>query len=154
ATLSQYLRDRRPASDDPHASLGAAVHRLRPPLPRAAALQANVLGQGPPAAIPLTERQGMKAKPPGSNYRNLTAYRGAVWFERVVRGRRFRVDLETTAWEEAAARRDAYEEAKGVAKARGPLGQVPTLRDFAGRYLAEDTAHLAPTTREERGKLL
>ena len=29
----------------------------------------------------------MKAKPKGAKYRNLYAYRGAVWFERVVRGR-------------------------------------------------------------------
>src|SRR5262245_4449618 len=95
----------------------------------------------------------MKAKPTkdGAKYRNLYSYRGSIWFERVVRGRRLRVDLETAAWEEAAARRDAYEARRGVAKMRGgPVCKVPTFAEFAQRYLDEDTAHLEPTTRTDR----
>ena len=37
----------------------------------------------------------MKAKPKGQRYRNLYAYQGSIWFERVVLGHRYRADLKT-----------------------------------------------------------
>ena len=36
----------------------------------------------------------MKAKPAGRKYRNLYSWRGSVWYERVVGGKRVRLDLE------------------------------------------------------------
>ncbi len=51
----------------------------------------------------------MTKKPPGRRYRNLTAYRGSIWYVREVGGKRDRFDLETTSWKEAAEARDYYE---------------------------------------------
>src|SRR5262245_29645711 len=104
----------------------------------------------------------MKAKPKGPKYRNLYAYRDSIWFEREVRGRRFRVDLETASWEEAAARRDAYEAQKGVAKARGVIGRVPTFADAArealddmdARRSAEAETGYSATTAQDRRRAL
>ena len=105
----------------------------------------------------------MKAKPTkGTKYLNLTAYRGSIWFVRVVRGRRFRVDLETGSWEEAAARRDAYEQRKGVAQARGTVGRVPlfadavsaALEDMDARRSAEAETGYSATTAQDRRRAL
>jgi hypothetical protein len=77
----------------------------------------------------------MKSMPEskGPKYRNLYAFRGSIWYERVVRGRRFRRDLETSSWEEAAARRDARGKLSGVETLRGRPGETPTLAEFAKR---------------------
>ena len=48
----------------------------------------------------------MKSKPKGAKYRNLYAWRGSIWYSRMVRGRRYRVNTDApislTGWEEAA----------------------------------------------------
>ena len=48
----------------------------------------------------------MRAKPKGVKYRNLYAWRGLIWYSRMVRGRRYRVNTDApisrTGWEEAA----------------------------------------------------
>ena len=92
----------------------------------------------------------MKPKPPGKRYRNLYVFRDSIWYERRLRGNRFRLDTETTSWQEAAERRDAYEDMKGVQGTRARRGQVPTFAEFTLRYLKEDTGHLLPTTRGDR----
>ncbi len=94
----------------------------------------------------------MTRKPPGRRYRNLVAYNGSIWYERVVGGKRDRFDLETTSWKEAAEARDYYEQRKGIARQRSyiPRREVPTLAEFVPRYLEEATEHLAPSTRRDR----
>lgn len=67
--------------------------------------------------------------------------------------KRHRVDLETSSWHEAADRRDAWEDAKGLPRARRRVPaseRMPTFADLAKRYLEEDVAHLAATTRTDR----
>jgi hypothetical protein len=98
----------------------------------------------------------MKPKPLGAKYRNLYAYRGSVWYERLVAGRRLRLDLETESWGEAAERRDGYELLKGIPArlTRRSSARVPTLAEFAERYLEGDVAHLAATTRRDRSSYL
>ena len=48
----------------------------------------------------------MKLKPKGAKYRDLYAWRGSIWYSRMVRGRRYRVNTDApislTGWEEAA----------------------------------------------------
>lgn len=105
----------------------------------------------------------MKGKPENNpKHRNLYAYRGSIWYDRVANGQRFRLDLETTAWEEAVARRDAYEERKGVAKARTFTGRVllfadaapEALQDMDARRNAEaETAYSATTAPDRRRAL-
>ena len=92
----------------------------------------------------------MRAKPKGAKCRNLHVCQGAIWYERIVRGRRFRVNTRTTDWAEAALFRDLYEEKRGVERAAQYTGAMPTFSEFAERYLAEDTDHLAATTRSDR----
>ena len=76
----------------------------------------------------------------------------------MVRGRRYRVNTDSpisrAGWDEAALFRDKYEEAKGIGQPGRYAGAMPTLTDFAKRYLDEDTSHLAPRThRDRRGYL-
>jgi integrase len=96
----------------------------------------------------------MKSKPKGAKYRNLYAWRGSIWYSRMVRGRRYRVNTDAptsrTGWEEAALFRDKYEEAKGIGQPGRYAGAMPTLTEFAKRYLDEDTGTLALTTRQDR----
>ena len=92
----------------------------------------------------------MRRKPKGTTYRNLSARSGAIYYERVWKGRRFCFSTKTTDWDQAAAVRDLYEERKGIGQSLRILVDVPTFEEFARRYLAEDTHHLAPTSRYER----
>src|SRR5688572_21830259 len=96
------------------------------------------------------DRRGpiVKAKPNDARFRNLYAYRGSIWYERVHAGKRYRVDLETQSWHTAADRRDAYEVLHEIPLVRTATRSVamPTLRDFVKRYLESDVAHLAETT--------
>ena len=72
------------------------------------------------------------------------------------------MDLETTSWEEAAARRDAYEALKGVTKTRGPIARVPTfadatsqtLEDMDARRLAGAETGYSATTAQDRHRAL
>ena len=49
----------------------------------------------------------MKSKPTGPKYRNLYASRGSIWYGRMVRGHRYRVNtgtpLSRAGWDEAAS---------------------------------------------------
>jgi integrase len=87
----------------------------------------------------------MRSRPRGRRYRNLVRRGETIYFEKVVTGRRFRHSCKTDDWELAAAVRDEWERQTGV----GPplAGAIPSFREFAARYLAEDSGHLAPTTR-------
>lgn len=91
----------------------------------------------------------MKRRPSGPKYRNLYSWRQSIWYERVVGGRRYKLDTGCTSWDEAARFRDLYEERRSITRRRA-LGQVPTFEEFARRYLEEDTAHLAARTRRDR----
>ena len=98
----------------------------------------------------------MKAKPDGPKYRNLFARGEWIYYERVWQGRRIVVSTKVAAttaasWDEAAAVRDLYEEKAGIGRRGVSLRlEVPRFAEFATRYLAEDTARLAPTTKHER----
>src|SRR5258705_7434165 len=98
----------------------------------------------------------MKPKPADARFRNLYAYRGSIWYERVHAGKRYRVDLEAQSWHTAADRRDAYEVLHEIPLVRTATRSVamPTLRDFVKRYLESDVAHLAETTRSDRASYL
>jgi hypothetical protein len=91
----------------------------------------------------------MKSKPKGAKYRNLTARSGVIYYQREVGGRRIRFSTATTDWDQAAAVRDLYEQRKGIGAAAFSTVEVPTFSEFSGRYLTEDTSHLAPTTRSD-----
>ena len=93
----------------------------------------------------------MKNKPPGPRYRNLYVRSGVIYYQRRISGRKVRFSTKTDSWEEAAAVRDVYEDRKGIGRPGVMLlREVPRLADFADRYLAEDTQHLASSTREDR----
>src|SRR5262249_49621914 len=47
-----------------------------------------------------------------------------------------------------------YEQTKRIGSVSFYAGEVPTFTGFAKRYLAEDTAHLAPTTHSDRKSYL
>jgi len=97
----------------------------------------------------------VKVKPKGTKYRNLFARGGVIYFERRLHGGgRVKKSLDTADWQVAAERRDAFEALKGIGKPRRFLGEMPCLGEFAVRYLAEDTSHLAPTTRQDRKLIL
>ncbi len=96
----------------------------------------------------------MKAKPKGPKYRNLFSRAGVIYYERAARGRRVKISTKTSSWEDAAAFRDLYEQAKGIGRVPFLQGEVPTFADLAARYLKEGAAHLAGSTREDRGKML
>jgi len=93
----------------------------------------------------------MKSKPKGARSRNLHARGDVIYYERILRdGTRIKRSLETSDWEVAAARRHALEALKGFGKPALPTLEVPRFAEFAARYRAEDTWHLAPTTRGDR----
>ena len=89
----------------------------------------------------------MRRKPRGPRYRNLHSRGGVIYYERVAHGRRIKLSAKTPDWDEAAAFRDLYEARKGIGTRVPILHKVPTFAEFAERYLAEDTGHLAATTR-------
>ena len=92
----------------------------------------------------------MKSKPKGPKYRNLYARSGAIYYQRVVNGRRVRFSCETADWSEAARVRDLFEARKGIGRLPVPiLEAVPRFRELAARYLRTST-HLADSTREDR----
>ena len=98
----------------------------------------------------------MTRKPSGRKYRNLVAFRGSIWYERIVGGKRDRFDLETTSWKEAADARDYYERRKGIARERTVTRhrELAFLSEFAPRYLDEDTEHLGARTLRDRRRYL
>jgi len=96
----------------------------------------------------------MKAKPKGPKYRNLHARGETIYYEREAHGKRVKKSLETNDWTAAAARRDLYEESKGITLTGTLPDEVPLFVDFTKRYLEEDTSHLATTTRRHRNSYL
>ncbi|MCZ7618763.1 MAG: hypothetical protein M5U32_10825 [Myxococcota bacterium] len=104
----------------------------------------------------MTKRKAPKqadpnARPEGDRYRNLTRRAdGCIYYERVSNGRRIRFSTEEREWEAAVQTREAYERRKGIGRLGAPTPEAPRLRDFAPRYLREDTGHLAATTRRDR----
>ena len=46
--------------------------------------------------------------------------------------------------------RDLFEQRKGIGRLPAPILEVPTFKDFATRYLAEDVSHLATSTQRDR----
>lgn len=95
----------------------------------------------------------MKRKP-GRKYRNLTKRRDGIYYERVWKGRRYVCSTRTLDWTEAAAFRDLYEEKRGIGTGHVRVLEEVRFDEFAERYLDEATAHLAPTTLEDRTGLL
>jgi hypothetical protein len=95
----------------------------------------------------------MRAKPQGRKYRNLIARGGSIYFERVIDGERKRFSTKTADWNQAAATRDLYEQRRAQGKTP-TRGAAPKFADLAERYLREATAHLAGSTREDRGAQL
>lgn len=96
----------------------------------------------------------MKRKPSGRKYRNLTVRKGVIYYQRVVGGKRIRFSCNTNDWQEAAAVAELYEEQKGIGRLPFAAVEAPTFREFAERYLEEDTGHLAPTTLTDRKRYL
>lgn len=96
----------------------------------------------------------MKSKAKGPKYRNLFARRGVIYYERELHGRRIKLSTKTASWEDAAAFRDLYEQAKGIGRLPFLPADVPTFGDLATRYLETGMAHLAGSTREDREKHL
>ncbi len=96
----------------------------------------------------------MKRKPSGPKYRNLYARSGVIYYQRRVGGKRIRFSCNTNDWQEAAAVARLYEERKTIGRLPFSAVEVPTFRDFAKRYLEEDTGHLAPTTLTDRKRYL
>jgi len=92
----------------------------------------------------------MKRKPSGQKYRNLTARGGVIYYQRRVGGKRVRFSCNTNDWQEAAAVARLYEERKGIGRLPFAAVETPTFREFAKRYLEEDTGHLAETTLSDR----
>jgi len=96
----------------------------------------------------------MRKKPSGPKYRNLHARGASIYYERVIDGERIKFSCMTSDWAEAAAVRDLYELRRSESKGRSMAGTRPTFGDFAERYLKEATAHLAPTTLDDRKRML
>ena len=96
----------------------------------------------------------MRRKPTGAKYRNLVARGGVIYVERVRDGKRVRFSCETSDWDQAAACRDLYDERRKAREAQEAQLPLPSLREFAARYLAEDTAHIAPSTKRSRASVL
>jgi hypothetical protein len=90
-------------------------------------------------------------RPRGRKYRNLTMRTDAIYYERMVRGRRICRSTRTKDWDQAAAVRDLYEVKAGIGKFGSvPRLEVPTFAALTQRHLVEDVEHLAPTTRSDR----
>ncbi len=96
------------------------------------------------------EQADPNARPEGERYRNLTRRDDMIYYARMIGGRRVRFSTEESDWDRAVAVRDDYEARKGIGRLGAPPLESPRLRDFAPRYLAEDTGHLAATTRRDR----
>jgi integrase len=96
----------------------------------------------------------MKKRPAGRRFRNLYARGGAIYFERMIGERRIRFSTKTADWNEAAATRDEYEQKTGIGSGSASRLNPPTFESFAKRYTAEDTGHLADTTRSDRDSYL
>ncbi len=77
-----------------------------------------------------------------------------IYYQRVVDGKRVRRSLDTDDWDVAATGRDLYEAKKQLGKLPLRVLEAPRLTDLAARYLAEDTSHLAVTTRTDRQRYL
>jgi len=92
----------------------------------------------------------LRQKPKGSKYRNLYARRGVIYYERVVGERRIKLSAKTSDWDIAASFRDLLEKKMRVGNVPFYAETMPRFADFVARYLAEDTAHLAETTRRDR----
>jgi integrase len=84
--------------------------------------------------------------------RNLYRRDGVYYYQRVVDGRRERFSTKTSDLAEAVAVRDHWEAQAGTAllPSAPTVELLPTLREFAKRYLKEDTRHLASSTRSDR----
>jgi len=95
----------------------------------------------------------VRKKPKGRKYRNLFARGAAIYYERVVKGRRLRFSTKTSDWDEAAAVRDLWEETTRIGTAV-PFLDAPTFGEIAARYLADGMTHLAASTQEDRHWLL
>ena len=96
----------------------------------------------------------MRSKPKGPKYRNLYASGSRIYYERLIDGKRFRMSTRTDDWDQAASVRDTYEAKKKLGLLAGDTIETPCFAEFAKRYLKEDTAHLAPTTRSDRSSYL
>ena len=96
----------------------------------------------------------MTKKPKGRKYRNLFARGGAIYYQRIVGGRRIVRSCQTDDWEVAAAGRDLYEQQKGIGRLPFITRQTATFREFSAQYLKEAMSHLAPTTKHDRTLLL
>ena len=96
----------------------------------------------------------MRKKPRGRKYRNLFARGEAIYYERVVKGVRRKVSAKTSDWDEAAAVRDLLEERLRIGSVGSSPAEAPMFLAFVRRYLDEDTAHLADTTRTDREREL
>lgn len=101
----------------------------------------------------------MRKRPEGPRYRHLARVGNRIYYER--RGKpgpddprrraRVRLSCETDDWDVAAAWRDEYERRKGITDGVPFFTlEAPKFRDFAARYLAEDTTHIAGTTKRDR----
>ena len=77
------------------------------------------------------------------------------YYERRWNGTRYSWSLETDDWNEAIARRDAFERLTRIGPGLDAVrAEVPTLAEMAERYITEDTVRLAETTRYDRQRLL
>lgn len=94
----------------------------------------------------------MKPKPPGPKFRNLSARAGVIYYESEAGGERVKFSTKTADWNEAAAVRDLWLLRRATAQPKR-VG-APLFSEIAERYLREATRHLAPSTREDREKLL
>jgi integrase len=96
----------------------------------------------------------MKAKRFGATYRNLFAWRGSIWYSRVVAGRPYRVNTKCpdtdSGWKDARLFRDEYEHQKGVGRPSAG-GGAPTFGELAARYFeGRKFSQLKPTTQADR----
>jgi len=94
----------------------------------------------------------MRKKPKGRRFANLTARAGVIYYQRVLNGRRVRFSTETDDWELAATVKAAYEAETGAAPRLE--AKAPTFGELCERYLREGADHLAPTTLDDRRRLL
>ena len=92
----------------------------------------------------------MKRKPSGQKYKNLFARGGVIYYQRRVGGKRIRFSCKTDDWGKAVSVVRLYEERKGIGRLPFSTVEVPTFREFAQRYLEEDTGHLALSMKRNR----
>jgi hypothetical protein len=67
-----------------------------------------------------------------------------------VGGKRIRFSCKTDDWGKAVSVARLYEERKGIGRLPFATVEMLTFREFAQRYLEEDTGHLAETTLSDR----